>query len=102
MKLLALGVLLAVSLAVSLGKEPTLNVCEFHGHGAFFVVVSHVVDPRAYGIAAHQPGVAGLQQIGRRARVPHPRIEPQVVGVRIKNDGHPVVDGRGHNNCVQK
>jgi hypothetical protein len=24
------------------------------------------------------------------------------LGVRIKNDGHPVGDGRGHGNCVQK
>jgi hypothetical protein len=45
-----------------LRKQSILNLGEFHGHGTFFVVVSHVVDPPAYGIAAHQPGIAGLEQ----------------------------------------
>jgi hypothetical protein len=41
---------------------------EFHGCGAFFVVVRHVIDPGAYGIAAHQPSIVGLQQFRRRRR----------------------------------
>ena len=39
-----------------------------------FVVVSHVVDPRADGIAPHQPSIAGLQQIGRLAHILHAGI----------------------------
>jgi hypothetical protein len=68
----------------------------FHSCGAFLVVVSHGIDPRAHGIAPHQPSIIGLQQFGRRSRVPHPRIEPQVVAVWVEDDGHAVVDGRGH------
>jgi len=61
--------------------------------GAFFVIVNHVVDPSAHGIAPHQPGIAGFQQFGRRTHAGHSRIEPQVVTIWIKNDWHAVVDG---------
>jgi hypothetical protein len=39
---------------VPLQEETILNVGEFHGCGAFLVVVSNVIDPGAYGIAPHQ------------------------------------------------
>jgi hypothetical protein len=78
---------------VALREQTILNLGEFHGCGAFFVVVSHLIDPRAYRIASHQPCIEGLQQFGRRSRVLHPRIEPQVVAVWIKDDWHSVVDG---------
>ena len=48
------------SLAATLQEEPILHLGEFHGCGAFFVVVSYVVDPCADGIAPHQAGIAGL------------------------------------------
>src|ERR1700737_2021174 len=47
-----------------LQEETILNLCKFHGRGAFLVVVSHVIDPGAYGIAPHQPSIVGLQQFG--------------------------------------
>jgi hypothetical protein len=50
-----------------LREEPILKLGKLHGCGAGFVVVRHVIDPRADGIAPHQPG--------------------------IKKDGHAVVDG---------
>jgi hypothetical protein len=50
-----------------LREQPILSLCEFHGRGAFFVVVSDVIDPSAYGIASHQPSIGRLQQIGRRS-----------------------------------
>jgi hypothetical protein len=56
------------------------------------VASSHVIDPRTNGIAPHQPRIVGLQQFGRRNHVPHSRIEPQVIAIWIKNDGHSVVD----------
>jgi hypothetical protein len=40
-----------------LGEKPILNLCESHWRGTGFVVVSHVVDPRAHRIAAHQAGI---------------------------------------------
>jgi hypothetical protein len=49
-------------------EESILNLSEFHGSRAFLGVIRHVVDPRAYGIAPHQPGIGGLQQIGRRSQ----------------------------------
>jgi len=65
---------MSVLASVPLQEEPILNLCEFHGHRAFFVVIRHMIDPCAHGIAPHQPGVAGLQQVGRRDRVPHARM----------------------------
>jgi hypothetical protein len=70
-----------------------LWLTKLHGRGARYVVVSHGIDPRAHGIAPHEPSIVGLEQFGRRSRVPHPRIEPQVVAVWVEDDGHAVVDG---------
>jgi hypothetical protein len=44
-----------------------------------------VVDPSANRIAPHQPGISGLQQIGRLTHFPYPRIKPQVVAIWIKD-----------------
>jgi integrase len=82
----------ASSLTIPLREEPILNLGEFHGRRAFFVVVGYVVDPGAHGIAAHQPGIERFQQFGRHTHIPHPRIEPQVVAVGVEDDGHSVVD----------
>jgi hypothetical protein len=68
-------------------------VGKLHGTRAFLVVVPHMINPTAHGKAPHQPGIAGLQQVGRRIHIPHSRIEPKVVVVWIKNDWHSVVDG---------
>ena len=57
-------------------KETSLSLCEFHGCGAFLIVVSHAVDPRAHWIASHQPSVVGLQQVGPSSHIPHAGIEP--------------------------
>jgi hypothetical protein len=85
-----------VAFTLPLHEELILNLDEFDRRGASFVVLRHAVDPRAHGIAPHEPGVAGLQQLGRRSYIIHPRIEPQVVAVRLKDDRHAVVDGRGY------
>jgi hypothetical protein len=61
-------------------KETSLNLCEFHGCGAF-LVMSHGVDSPADGIAPHEPGIGPAmplkadsrnrgQQIGCRSVVP--------------------------------
>jgi hypothetical protein len=63
----------ADSLTVPLREEAILNLDEFHGCRAIFVVVGHVIYPIAYGIAPHQPSIVGLQQFGRLSQVPHPR-----------------------------
>jgi len=77
-------------------KETSLSLGEFHGCGAFFVVVHHVIDARAYGIAPHHSRIVGLQQVGRRTHVPNARIKPEVVAVGVKDDWHALVDGCGH------
>jgi hypothetical protein len=66
---------------------------EFHRCTAFFVVIRNVVDPGAHLIAPHPPSVIRLQQVGRLPPLPHPRVEPYVVAVWIKNHRHAVVDG---------
>lgn len=81
------------SLAVPLQEKTILNLGEFHGRGALFVVVHHVVDPCAHGIAAHQAGIEGLQKFRHRSHILHSRIEPEVIAVRVKDDWHSVVDG---------
>src|SRR5580692_12967024 len=60
-----------------LGETRILNLGEFHGRGAIRVVVRHVVDRRAHGIAPHRPSIVGLQQIGCRSHILHPRVEPE-------------------------
>ena len=65
-----------VRTARTLEEKPILNLGGFHGCGAFFVVVRHVVDPSANRVAPHLSSVVGLQQIGRRSHILYPRIEP--------------------------
>jgi hypothetical protein len=50
------------SLTLPLEEETILNLGEFHGQRAFLVIVRHVIDPTAHGIARHQPSIVGLQQ----------------------------------------
>jgi hypothetical protein len=77
-------------------EERILSLDRLHGSRTFLVIVRHVVDPRTHGIATHQPGVVGLQQIGSHTHFLHSGIEPEVVGIRIENHWHAVVDRRGH------
>ena len=74
-----------------LQEETILNLGEFHGCGAFRVVVRHVIDPSAYGITSHRPSVVGLNISAAAVTFPHSPIEPKVVAIWIKNDGHAVV-----------
>ena len=75
-------------------EQPSLILGGFHGRGARFVVIRDMVYPTAHGIASHQPGIARLQEIGRRHHIFHAGVEPEIVGMWIKNDWHPVVDGK--------
>ena len=79
--------------SVRLQEETSLSLDEFHGYGAILVVISHMIDSSAYWIAPHELCIVRLQQFGRRTRIPHSRIEPQVVAIRIKNDWHAVMYG---------
>ena len=56
-----------------LGKEPILRFHNLDRLRAFLLVVPHVVDPPAYGIAPHQPSIVRLQQFECRNHVPHSR-----------------------------
>jgi hypothetical protein len=53
-----------------LREDSTLNLSEFHGCGARCIVVRHVIDPRAHGIASHEPRIVGSQQFGGRRTIP--------------------------------
>ena len=44
------------------GEESILNLGEFYRCRTLLVVIGYVIDPRAYGIATHQPSIVGLQQ----------------------------------------
>ena len=70
------------------------SLSDFHGHGALFVIVNDMIDPRAYRIAPHRPRIVGFQQFGRRAHIVHAGVEPKLVAVWIENHCHPVVDRR--------
>src|SRR5260370_38507420 len=41
-----------------LGEKPILNLGKLHGTRTFLVVIRHVIDPSAHGIAPHHPGIA--------------------------------------------
>ena len=48
-------------------EKMILSLGEFHGRGAFLIVVGHAVDPRAHGIAPSS---------GRRRGIPRPDFLP--------------------------
>jgi hypothetical protein len=50
---------------VTLAEERILNLGEFHGRSAFFVVIGHVVNSGAHGIAPRQPRIVGLRSSHR-------------------------------------
>jgi hypothetical protein len=52
-----------------LREESSLSVGKFHVHGAFLIIVRHLIDPSAHGIAAHLPSVVGLQRFGGRTHI---------------------------------
>jgi len=62
----------------------------------FPIVVGNVVDPRAYGIAAHNLGVVGLQYFRNDFHGCHAAVEPQVITLAVEDHRHAVVDSRGH------
>jgi len=78
---------------VVLREKSILNLGELHGRIAFLVIIGHMIDPCAHGIATHQPGIVGFQQFGRRRNICHAGVESQVVAIWIKDYWHPVVDG---------
>jgi hypothetical protein len=73
-------------------EKPILNLREFHGTGAFLVIIGDVIEPRAHRIASHQPSIVGLHQFRDRRDVVHPRIEPEIIIIGSENDWHAVVD----------
>ena len=80
----------------SLEEQRILSLDEFHLCGTFCIVVSHLVDASAHGKGTHDLGITGLQQLGNRTHILHPRIEPQIVRIGIKDDWHTIVDNSGH------
>jgi len=76
----------------SLGKELMLHLGGFNPSSTFLIVVGHVIDPGTHGITSHKPGITRLQQLGSVSRS---WIEPAIVAVWLKNDGHAVVHGGG-------
>jgi hypothetical protein len=52
------------------------SLSDYHGRGAFRVVIHYGIDSSAHGIAARQPGIIGLKQSGRRADIIHAGVEP--------------------------
>ena len=77
-------------------EEPILILGDLNRSRAFLVIVRHVIDPRAYGIATHNLGIVRLQQFRDDLRVIHARIEPEIVTLWVEDDWHSVVGGRGH------
>jgi hypothetical protein len=45
-------------------------------------------------VAPHQPGIVGLQQVGRSGQIRLPRFEPYVVAVWIEDHSHAVMNYR--------
>ena len=74
-------------------EQRVLSLDRLHGARTFLIIIRHMIDPRAHGIAPHEPGVERLEQFGRRTVILHAGIEPQVVSVWIEDHWHPVVDG---------
>ena len=77
---------------MSSGEKPILGFGDVQRSRALFVIVPHMIDATAHGVAPHLPAVIGLQQFRHRRYVLHSRIEPQIVAVGMENHKHPVVD----------
>jgi len=75
------------------GEQATLFFSGFDRSGAFLVIVRDMVDAVAHRIATHRQRIIGFQQFGCSSYIFHPRIEPQIIAIPIKNDRHAVVDG---------
>ena len=73
------------------GSEPA----ESHGRGTFLVIVFHMINANARGIAPHLVSVVGLQQVGHRTNVGHVRIKPQIIAVWSRMTGMRV-NSRSH------
>lgn len=73
-------------------KETLLTLIEFDRRRTSLVVIGNVVEPAAHGIASHQPSIGRLQHVGHHSHVLQPRIEPQIVTVRVEDDWHSVMD----------
>ncbi len=69
--------------------KAVLKLAVLYTPGALFVIMSHVINSVAYGIAPHHPSIEGPQQFGYRKQVLHTRIEPEIVAVWIKDDDAP-------------
>jgi hypothetical protein len=80
-------------------EESSLGLCEFNECRALCIVIRDVVDASADRVAPHLSSIVGLQHLRYRLDIGHPRIEPQIITVWIKDNGHTVVDGRG--DCVR-
>jgi hypothetical protein len=52
------------SLAPIATRTTHLALGRFDGCRTLLVVVRHVIDPGAHGVAPHQPGIEGLQKFG--------------------------------------
>src|SRR5271169_271898 len=59
-----------------LQEQPILSLDDLHRSRALLVVVRHIVDPTAHGVAPHGLGVVGLQQFRDDPHVGHARIKP--------------------------
>jgi len=62
------------SLPVPLQGERSLSLRRLHGSRTSLAIVHYVIDPSAHGKAPHQPGIARLQQVGRRSHIIQFRI----------------------------
>ena len=74
-----LGVLSRLSVDFTVLREEIiiLNLDEFHGRRAPFIVISDVIDPSGARIATHHPSVEGLQQFRGDVHIVHSGVEPQ-------------------------
>ena len=74
---ISLGVLPRLSIDFTLLREEIiLNLDEFHGRRASFIIISDVIDPSGDRIATHHPSVVRLQQFRDDVHIFHSGVEP--------------------------
>ena len=76
-----------------LREEPALNLDNLRGCGTLLIIVCHVIDPRADGIAPHPARIVGFQRFRNHLNILHPGIKPQVIIRLVEDDRHAIVDG---------
>jgi hypothetical protein len=69
-------------------ETPFLNLSRLDRSAALFVIILHMIQPSAHGIAPHEVSIVEDQEVRKWHSRSLGRIEPQIVAIWIEDDWH--------------